>query len=251
VTELTVASYNIHKGFSALGRRFVLHEMRERLLTLNADIAFLQEVQGEHARHAKRVQQYVSEPQHEFLYQQAGMTTLYGRNASYDAGHHGNALVTRFDVLTHDNIDISHHRLESRGMLHAIVMIGGVRVHAICTHLGLLARSRRKQLGWMIEAIGECVGPAEPLIIAGDFNDWRLRASDQLHRELGLVEVFEASHGRPARTFPAAFPVIALDRIYVRGFDIVSTDALAGGAWSRLSDHAAIAARLRLQVARP
>lgn len=46
---LKVATYNIHKGFSPLNRRVVLHELRERLHELNADIVFLQEVQGEHA----------------------------------------------------------------------------------------------------------------------------------------------------------------------------------------------------------
>ena len=43
---LKVATYNIHKGFSPLNRRVVLHELRERLHELNADIVFLQEVQG-------------------------------------------------------------------------------------------------------------------------------------------------------------------------------------------------------------
>src|SRR6266446_10523710 len=54
VMRFTVATYNIHKGFSHLARRMVIHELRDRLHGLSADILFLQEVQGAHRRHALR-----------------------------------------------------------------------------------------------------------------------------------------------------------------------------------------------------
>jgi endonuclease/exonuclease/phosphatase family metal-dependent hydrolase len=244
-TQITVASYNIHKGFSALGQRLVLDEMRDRLRELGADIAFLQEVQGAHSRHAARHRHYPREPQHEYLFREAGMTAVYGCNASYAKGHHGNAIVSRYTVLQHDNIDISHHRLERRGMLHVILQLPtGRRMHAVCTHLGLFARSRRMQLEWIADAVRERIPADEPLVIAGDFNDWRRQASVVLHRELGLVEAFEAYGGKAARTFPAAFPLMALDRIYVRGVAVLGANSHAGGPWARLSDHAAVTATL-------
>jgi hypothetical protein len=43
---LKIATYNIHKGFSQFNRHMVLHELRDRLHELDADIVFLQEVQG-------------------------------------------------------------------------------------------------------------------------------------------------------------------------------------------------------------
>jgi len=66
---------------------------------------------------------------------------------------------------------------------------------------------------------------------------------------LGLKEVFETMQGRPALSFPAALPLFALDRIYVRGFSVASARVLHGSAWRRLSDHAALTARLRPQPA--
>jgi len=39
---LTVVTYNIHKGLSQFNRRHVLHEIRDRLKALEADVAFLQ-----------------------------------------------------------------------------------------------------------------------------------------------------------------------------------------------------------------
>jgi endonuclease/exonuclease/phosphatase family metal-dependent hydrolase len=50
----------------------------------------------------------------------------------------------------------------------------------------------------------------------------------------------------PARTFPAAMPVLQLDRIYVRGFTVQSAQVLHGASWARLSDHAPLVAELSL-----
>jgi endonuclease/exonuclease/phosphatase family metal-dependent hydrolase len=47
---LSIATWNIHKGFSQFNRRMMVHELRERLRELSADIVFLQEVQGLHLR---------------------------------------------------------------------------------------------------------------------------------------------------------------------------------------------------------
>ena len=111
-------------------------------------------------------------------------------------------------------------------------------------HLGLWARSRRFQLQWLSERIESAVPRGAPLVVAGDFNDWHRRASGFLLRELDLREVFEVAEGRPARSFPARMPMLALDRIYVRGLKVASVERHVGAAWSRLSDHVALTARL-------
>ena len=53
------------------------------------------------------------------------------------------------------------------------------------------------------------------------------------------------THGRPARSFPAVFPLFTLDRIYVRGFQVEAAQVLHGSRWRRLSDHAPLIAQLR------
>ena len=103
-----------------------------------------------------------------------------------------------------------------------------------------------------------------PLIIAGDFNDWTNALSESLRKRLNVTEVFDHAittrsfgaylrrlSGRgprkaPARTFPAAMPVLQLDRIYVRGFKVEAAKVLHGATWARLSDHAPIMADLHL-----
>jgi endonuclease/exonuclease/phosphatase family metal-dependent hydrolase len=242
---LNVVTYNIHKGLSQFNRRLVLHEIRERLRSLDADVAFLQEVQGKHDRNARRHVNWPDVSQHEFLSHE-GAHCVYGMNCVYTDGHHGNAVVSRHPIPVWENIDISHHPIESRGLLHCEVHVAGWKepVHCINVHLGLWGRSRRFQLEWMADRIRAAVPKAGPLIVAGDFNDWSRKASDYLERELGLYEVFERAEGKVAKSYPANLPMFTLDRIYVRDLNVDGVQRHVGPQWSRLSDHVALAARL-------
>lgn len=245
MSTLTIATYNIHKGFSHFNRRVVLHGLRERLRELDADIVFLQEVQGEHRRHAERRNDYPDEAQHEFIAGSVWPHHAYGKNSVYEAGHHGNAILSRFPIVQCQNRDVSAHRFESRGLLHGeIELADGRRVHCLCAHFGLFARGRREQTRALIDHVRDTVPSDAPLIVAGDFNDWQNRMSSTLAHELGLQDVFHLQAGAPARSFPARLPLLRLDRIYVRGFGVAHSEVHVGGAWQRLSDHAALSARL-------
>lgn len=243
---LHVVSYNIHKGLSFFNRRMVVHELKDRLKAIGADIVFLQEVQGAHAHHAERFEGWPVAPQYEFLADGIWDDMAYGKNSVYDHGHHGNAILSRYPILRWDNVDISSHSFESRGLLHCEMEVPGLAqpLHAICLHLALNEQGRRQQLLRISQHIRDLVPDDAPMIMAGDFNDWRQRAPEYLAHELGLREVFETAHGRPARSFPAIMPVFALDRIYVRGFQVTSARVHHGHAWRRLSDHAALTAHL-------
>ncbi len=67
-----------------------------------------------------------------------------------------------------------------------------------------------------------------------------------LETSAGLREVFVHSKGRAARTFPAGFPLLQLDRIYVRNARVHAPLPLPRRPWSRLSDHAPLAAEVSL-----
>jgi endonuclease/exonuclease/phosphatase family metal-dependent hydrolase len=243
--DLTVVTYNIHKGLSTFNKRLVLHGIKEGLRALDADVAFLQEVQGKDDKNARRHVSWPDVSQHEFLTHE-GSHCVYGMNAVYQHGHHGNAVVSRHPIPVWENIDISHHPIESRGLLHCEVHMEGWKepLHCINVHLGLWARSRRFQLEWMVERIRAAVPKGGPLVVAGDFNDWQRKASEYLATELGLYEVFEKTEGRLAKSYPAQMPMFTLDRIYVRDLTIEGVQRHTGAPWSRLSDHVALAARL-------
>jgi endonuclease/exonuclease/phosphatase family metal-dependent hydrolase len=245
--SLHVLTYNIHKGFPQFKRRVSLHELRDRLQSLEPDLVFLQEVVGFHARLAQRHENWPTAPQYEFLADTVWRDFAYGRNAVVDDAHHGNAILSKFPIVRWDNEDVSMHRLERRGLLHCEIDVPGWErpLHTINVHLGLLRIWRERQLSALIRRIERLVPHDAPLIVAGDFNDWTRRASDYLIRALDVVEVFEAYGGRaPARSFPAMMPFLHLDRIYARGFRVKLAHVHRGPHWSRFSDHAALSALL-------
>ncbi len=245
MTTFTIATYNIHKGFSHFNRRMVLHELRERLRELNADIVFLQEVQGENTKDAQLHDNYPVLPQHEFLAEKVWQHHVYGKNAVYNEGHHGNAILSRFPIASWENQDVSAHRFESRGLLHCEISLLGMEapLHCLCVHFGLFKRGRGQQFIALVERIKRMVPAGAPLIIAGDFNDWNNHASHFLAQELQVHEVFDASNGKLARSYPAGLPLLRMDRIYVRGLEVSHSNVYA---WRQISDHAALSATLVL-----
>lgn len=253
VLKLHVCTYNIHKGFSQFNTRMVVHELRRSLRTLAPDLVFLQEVQGLHLGHAEQHRNWPDTPQHEFLAEDVWHDTAYGGNTIYDHGHHGNAILSRFPILSSHNQDISELRFEKRGMLHCEVALPGwdVPLHCVCVHLGLTAPARKRQMQVLAERMEEIAPGDTPLIIAGDFNDWHNRAGNLIAERLGMVEVFGGASGSPARSFPASLPMLRLDRIYARGFSIERAEVHFGPPWSKISDHAALSAHISAHLTPP
>jgi endonuclease/exonuclease/phosphatase family metal-dependent hydrolase len=156
--------------------------------------------------------------------------------------------------------------------------VGGDPVHCFVVHFGLLARSRERQLDALIDWIQRSVPAGAPLIIGGDFNDWRGQLSRRLCDEIDVIEAFDslrpgmvrtqravwfmrdrlADMGmdmapeslrlprrvRSARTFPALVPWLRMDRIYLRGFAVRDARVPRGPGWARLSDHSPVIADL-------
>ncbi|MED5619423.1 endonuclease/exonuclease/phosphatase family protein [Ideonella sp. BN130291] len=243
-----VLTVNAHKGFGAFNRRFILRELREAVHAVQADVVFLQEVLGQHAGHAARYEEWPDAPQYEYLADTMWTDMAYGRNAVYPHGHHGNALLSRFPIVHHMNHDASHPGDETRGLLHCVLQPpGGVPpVHTVCVHLGLRESHRRRQLAQLCELVNNEIPADAPVVVAGDFNDWRLQGHRQLMECLNLREVFVSAHGEPARTFPSRLPMLRLDRIYARNASAHSPVTLPRKPWSHLSDHAPLAAEIHV-----
>jgi len=243
---INIATFNIHKGFTHFNARFALQGQREMLRNLNADVIFLQEVRDVHTKHAKHFNAGSTSGQLAYLADSMWTDHAYGKNAAYPSGHHGNAILSKFPIIKTYNQDISAHISEQRGMLHCEIQVPGwdQPLHAICLHLGLFAIWRRKQLIDVANFIEQQVPADAPLIIAGDFNDWRQRAGREFAKRLNMTETFEHHLGSNARSFPAILPILKVDRIYVRGFDVKQAKVHAGARFLRLSDHAILTASL-------
>ena len=242
---IRILSLNANAGFDLSRRRFVLPSLREAVRAVDAEVVFLQEVLGEHAGHARRHAAWPQAAQHEYLAETLWPHHAYGRNAILAEGHQGNALLSRFEIIEHRNHDVSIPGHEPRGLLHGVLRLsdGRTQVHAISVHLGLREAHRQEQIALLCQMLESEIPADAPLIVAGDFNDWRKRGHAAL-RGAGLREAFEDAEGQLARTFPARFPLLALDRIYLRNARALKVGVLSARPWSHLSDHAALFAEI-------
>lgn len=247
--EFRVLSLNIHKGFALGPKRLVLGKIRQCLRDSGANIVFLQEVVGANHKHQTQVSSWPSQTQLEYLADTVWTHHAYGKNAIYQHGHHGNAILSERPFVQWDNINASVLSFSQRGFLHGTIQgkLGG-NLHLICVHLGLFERERKLQIAHLVRHIHENVPPSEPLIVAGDFNDWRKTGHRLLLETLQLTEVHEHTRGHCARTYPAFLPMLAMDRIYVRGAKISFCDSIAGENWREFSDHRALLADVRITL---
>ena len=241
--QLRICSYNIHKGFSSGNRRFLLDDIRNAIRAIDADFVFLQEVMGQNLHRPG----HNDGNQFEFLADTIWPHHAYGHNAVYDTGHHGNAMLSKHSFLLFENHDVSLWSFSQRGILVGQVSIG---VYLVCVHFGLFAIERKSQLDALTAIVSKFVPDDQPLIIAGDFNDWNGKLNRQVIERLGVQEALSCVHGSPARTFPAQLPVLPVDRIYFRNLELLDAEKLAGRPWNRLSDHCALTATFRLANSR-
>lgn len=243
--QFRILTLNIHKGFALGPKRLVLSNIREHLRASRANLVFLQEVVGANEHHRKALKQWPASTQLEYLADTVWSHHAYGKNAIYQHGHHGNAILSEQPFLNWDNIDASFVNFSQRGFLHGTIK---GNIHLICIHLGLFERERQLQIFSLINYIKRVVPDEHPLIIAGDLNDWRLSAHRAIKEELGVSEAFEHAHGRCAATFPAFYPLLPMDRIYLRGFRIHASQRLESGHWREFSDHSALMTDVSLQA---
>jgi endonuclease/exonuclease/phosphatase family metal-dependent hydrolase len=243
ISHLKVLTYNIHKGFNTGNQRFVLEDIRHVLELEHPDVVFLQEIHGETQRYKRKRRDVPDVPQFEYLADRLWPHYAYGKNAIYRKGHHGNAILSKYPFTFWENIDVSNNAYASRSILHGVISIPGCDkpLHTLCVHMGLLEAERKRQVETLVQRIESHIPHDEPLVIAGDFNDWKTTAEHQFEEALDLKELFVEMTGRHAKTFPVWMPVLPMDRIYYRGITPVSCTRHASGPWRTLSDHAALA----------
>ena len=198
---MRVVTYNVHGGFGRGGMRstgLVLEILRD----LDADVVALQEVLDDERSDASLLRAL-----DELDYERV----IHGPTMRKEQGEYGNVLLVREKVIERELIDLSVKGREPRGAIRARIATEWGPADVVTTHLGLRGRERRWQARRLAEALGPVNGDqAAPLRIGlGDFNEWLpwTRTLHALSRSLG------PHHGRA--TYPAAFPLVRLDRVMV------------------------------------
>lgn len=243
---LRIATFNIHKGVTHLYARFALHHQRNLLRKLRGDIVFWQEVRDEHTPHREWFSAWPKFGQAKYLADVIWPDYNYGKNSAYPTGHQGNALLSKFLIITGSNVDISSHSSVQCGMLYSEINVPGLdqTLHTIFLYLGLFAQWRRQQLLAATEFIQTKVPADAPLVIAGDFNDWGMRTGRLFAEQLSMHEVFERYTGKPLRSFLSWLPMLRLDRIYTRGFYVKQVEVNSCAQFIKISGRTMLSATL-------
>lgn len=198
--RIRVGTYNIHSAIG-LDRRYDPPRVAEVLSEIGADIFGLQEV-----RHQPDLLGIAD--QFEYFETATGFFGAHGPNVILQDSRYGNALLSRWPISDTRLIDLAVEDFEPRGAIDADLDVHGQSLRVIVTHLGLRRRERRRQYAVLLDRLRD--RPGVPTVIMGDFNSW--------WPDLGTLRRLGArNHSRryTVPTFPAALPLLSLDRILV------------------------------------
>jgi endonuclease/exonuclease/phosphatase family metal-dependent hydrolase len=234
-------TYNIHKGIGGVDRRYRPERIIETLLRYEPDVVLLQEVDDGVPRSRR-------DRQVDLLGDALGLRHReFQPNVKLPTGVYGNAILSRFPLAEVEHVDLSVPLKKRRRALlaHCRVPVNGHTRRLLISnvHLGLAGFERKIQLRRLLKS--GIVAHAQhhtPAIAGGDFND----VYGNLGRRLLKPAGFEPA-GRYVRTFPAALPLRALDRIYFRGdLRLVRCFASQAGVAKQASDHLPIIAEFEV-----
>ncbi len=221
--RIRVASYNVHAGVGTDGT-FSPERIASVITELGADVVGLQEVHSGDGSFSML----------DTLARATGMHAIAGPTHSRPShGEFGNALLTRHKVVTVRQLNLAVTGREPRGALDVLLDCGSP-LRVMATHLGLRPWERREQVAKLLQALTEDEGRegTATTVLLGDINEWFLwgRPLRRLHKHFRSL---------PARrTFPAGWPVFALDRIWVKPFSLVRRVQAHRSPAARLaSDH--------------
>ena len=233
---LLFASYNVHKCVG-LDRRFDPDRVQQVIAEIAPDVIAIQEAD-------RRFGDRLGLLDLKALERETGLEPIpLTRRRKMGSGWHGNLLMVRHGAVR-DVHQIDLPGLEPRGAVVADLDLKHGKVRVMAAHLGLLRQSRLAQVRTILAALPQ-VGD-EPTVLLGDMNEWRKdhrSALGSLAPGFGPVSNFVPS-------FPAVFPVFALDRILARPHNLIEGVETHVSQLSRVaSDHLPIKARVRLDVA--
>lgn len=174
-----------------------------------------------------------------FLAHLGGYGVIEGPTQCDHRGHYGNMLLTRHPVRRAARLRLRTSRREPRGAIEAEIDCGGVALRVLVTHLALGRGERRVQAAQLARRVAR--PPGMPALLLGDLNDW-MRGDPTI----GALTRGTDRAGRP-RSFPARWPVLALDRILGWGGCAPRAVTAHRSATARAaSDHLPVVAEVRL-----
>lgn len=229
--SLEVATYNVHRWTGPRGGNAFAPELASEVIAeLDSDVIALQEA----------LRPFEAEDPLPQLADSLGLYLAFVSTRVHRRGELGNAILSRWPLTSVFTLDLSASRLERRSAIAAQFARDENHVSVVATHLALVDRTRERQVHQLLDH-PQLQGPT---VLLGDMNAWRrCPATRRLEDELTQRHHNEAW----PPTWPAARPVLALDRIYARGVLVTHVRTHQSAAARRASDHLPVVAKIEIK----
>jgi endonuclease/exonuclease/phosphatase family metal-dependent hydrolase len=205
--EALIASYNVHKCVG-MDQRFDPDRIERVIGEIGADIIALQEADRRFGARSSLLD--LSR-----LERECGLLPVSVAGRPKGHGWHGNLLLFREGtVLDVHQIDLPG--VEPRGALVVDVDLKAGPLRIVAAHFGLLRQSRLRQAKAILAAVS--ARSERPTLLLGDLNEWRLGRRSSLRKLDPAFGPLTAA----LPSFPARFPLLALDRILGSPHDLIS-----------------------------
>lgn len=204
---LRVMSYNIHHGEGTDGK-VDLERIARLILQEKADLVGLQELDKGVDRTKRR--DLPAE-----LAKLTGMHVYFKQNRPYGGGEYGNALLSRFPLLSTTNILYSiPNPTEQRGLQIVTVEANGLPLTFMNTHLDFRPDDGERRI--CVEEIKKFVTahPQDAIVLTGDFNtgpDTVVHTNMQTFMQDAWLQVGQG----PGLTYSSSAPSARIDYIWV------------------------------------
>ncbi len=239
--SLRVATWNIHKGIGT-DRTYRIDRTLDVLRSLDADVVCLQEVD-------EFVPRSDLHRQAELLARELGYEHFaLGLNVAVRGGHYGNCTLSKRALHVARNVDLTIPFRKRRGGLVTRVDGKAGRHWVVANvHLGLLHLERKIQMRAILASLFEEAGPGEPVLVAGDSNDWGNRLHARIAAPAGFqLARLDCHRGAGIKTFPSRRPLAALDKILFRPpAELHHVECLRDERTREASDHLPLVAEFR------
>lgn len=227
MSTVRLMSYNVH-GCVGVDRRREIARVAEVIVAHQPDVVGLQEVDDRYG-HA----------QLDALARATGLHAIEGSTMRTDQGGFGNAVLTRYDAVAVEQLDLSFVGREPRGLLDVVLRVEGLSLRVMVTHFGLVRRERAAQADLVLHRLAHA--ESDVVVLLGDVNEWWPRSS--------IIARIDAQMGGTPRfaTFPSMLPCLALDRMWVRPRGLLRSLTRSRSWRTRLaSDHLPLVGELQL-----
>ncbi|WP_348681564.1 endonuclease/exonuclease/phosphatase family protein [Alteromonas mediterranea] len=197
-----IVTYNIHSGIGR-DKKHDYKRIGQFLASSGADVVLLQEMDTRPPERdtAQDVRDICAENTFKLIPSPAI------READ---GWYGNAILTRYDVLSNDRVDVSQSGRQPRNVQIVELKTEKTPLTVVNTHKGLKKLERRSQFSLLHEHLSQRLKEKQTLLVlAGDFNEWQFFS--KAFKGLNSL-LFQQKVGA---TFPSHFPVFSLDRVWV------------------------------------